>query len=77
MEDGFRDYQSFSEEGVVSEESLPVYGIALKKLEQYRQFEEELVKIKCTEVVNMYKQSIRKKFYKDLNLVDILNTVFP
>ncbi len=43
MEDGFHDYQAFSEGGVVTEDSLPVYGIALKKLKQYRKFEEELV----------------------------------
>ncbi len=51
MEDGFRDYQSFTEEGVVSEEGLPVYGIAKRKLEQYRPFEEELVRGKWMTVI--------------------------
>ena len=44
MEKGFHDYQTFSEGGVVTEESLPVYMIAKKKLEQYLPFEEELVR---------------------------------
>jgi len=41
MEDGFHDYQALCDG--VTQDSLPVYNIAKKKLEQYRPFEEDLV----------------------------------
>lgn len=39
----FKDYQSFSDE-TVTEESLPAYVRAKKKLEEYLPFENDLVR---------------------------------
>ena len=44
MESTFQEYQSFSDSVVVSEDNLPAYTRAKKKLEGYRPFENQLVR---------------------------------
>ena len=44
MEYTFQEYQSFSDSVVVSEDNLPAYTRAKKKLEGYRPFENQLVR---------------------------------
>ena len=44
MESTFQQYQSFSDSVVVSEENLPAYTRAKKKLEGYQPFEKQLVR---------------------------------
>ena len=44
MESTFQEYQSFSDSVVVTEESLPAYTRAKKRLEGYLPFENQLVR---------------------------------
>lgn len=44
MESTFQEYQSFSDSVVVTEESLPAYARAKKRLEGYLAFENQLVR---------------------------------
>jgi len=44
MESTFQEYQSFSDSVVVTEESLPAYARAKKRLEGYLPFENQLVR---------------------------------